>query len=39
MIGSISSLSAYYDPYQSVYGAQRPQTQGVQPSPALWTAQ
>ncbi len=39
MIGSIFSLSAYYNPYQSVYGPQQRQTQGVQPSSTLWAAQ
>ena len=40
MVGGISNLSAYYNPYQSVYSAaQKQPVQNTQPSAAVWTAQ
>lgn len=40
MVGGISNLGAYYNPYQSVYGAaQKQPVQNTQPSSAVWTAQ
>ena len=39
MVGGISNLSAYYNPYQSVYSAaQKQPVQNTQPSAAVWTA-